>query len=462
MKHRQMICWLLVLPLAACTLPPEAAPPAVALPTSFRQMPSDVIASDLSAWWRQFNDPVLTRHIETALANNLDVAKAAAVLSEFEALNSKADGEADMQLKLTGTAQRAKIAGITSNSYMITASPSWEIDFWGKLRNTRAAARSEVLAKTASREAVKLTTIRSVATTYIELLELDQRLAITQRTLTSRQRSLQLAQARFKAGQVSRIDQRQAEAEYQGVLFLMRVIERQVAEKENALSLLLGRNPASLERGRTLDALTVPKVPAGLPSDLLARRPDLLQAAEELAAASFRVGVSKAGMYPSISLTGSLGSTSAQLSALFRGASGTWAFAPMISLPLFDGGQSRAQVDASRARVQQAAIAYQKAVLDALSDTENALAGVGKIREQEQAQTARVAALRNYEQLTRRLYEAGEKSSSDFLDAQRQLLDAENTLATTHSGALKSIVALYSALGGGWNPIPVLVAPASQ
>lgn len=425
-------------------------------------MPSDARASDLSAWWRQFNDPVLTRHIETALANNLDVARAAAVLSEFEALYLKADGEAGMQLKLTGTAQRAKIAGITSNSYTITGSPSWEIDFWGKLRNTRAAARSEVLAKTASQEAVKLTTIRSVATSYIELLELDQRLAITQRTLTSRQRSLQLAQARFKAGQVSRIDQRQAEAEYQGVLFLMRVIERQVAEKENALSLLLGRNPASLERGRTLDALTVPAVPAGLPSDLLARRPDLLQAAEELAAASFRVGVSRAGMYPSISLTGSLGSTSAQLSDLFRGASGTWAFAPMISLPLLDGGQSRAQVDASRARVQQAEIAYKKAVLDALSDTENALAGVGKIREQEQAQTARVAALRSYEQLTRRLYEAGEKSSSDFLDAQRQLLDAEITLATTHSEALKSIVALYSALGGGWNPMVLLVAPASQ
>ena len=462
MKHSQLICCLLVLPLAACTLPPEAAPPAVALPTSFRQMPSDARALDLSAWWRQFNDPVLTRHIETALANNLDLAKAAAVLLEFEALNSKADGEAGVQLKLTGAAQRGRVAGITSNSYMITASPSWEMDFWGKLRNTRAAARSEVLAKAASKEAVKLTTIRTVATSYIELLELDQRLAITQRTLTTRQRSLQLAQARFKAGVVSRIDQRQAEAEYQGVVFLMRGIERQVAEKENALSLLLGRNPASLERGRTLDALTVPEVPAGLPSDLLARRPDLLQAAEELAAATFRVGVAKAGMYPSIALTGSLGSTSAQLSALFKGASGIWAFAPMVSLPLFDGGQSRAQVDASRARVQQAEIAYQKAVLDALSDTENALTGVEKIREQEQAQTARVAALRSYEQLTRRLYEAGEKSSSDFLDAQRQLLDAENTLATTHSEALKSIVALYSALGGGWNPIPLLVAPASQ
>ena len=462
MKHSHLICCLWVLPLAACTLPPEVAPPAVALPTSFRQMPSDARALDLSAWWRQFNDPVLTRHIETALANNLDLAKAAAVLLEFEALNSKADGEAGVQLKLTGSAQRGRVAGITSNSYMITASPSWEMDFWGKLRNTRAAARSEVLAKAASKEAVKLTTIRTVATSYIELLELDQRLAITQRTLTTRQRSLQLAQARFKAGVVSRIDQRQAEAEYQGVVFLMRGIERQVAEKENALSLLLGRNPASLERGRTLDALTVPEVPAGLPSDLLARRPDLLQAAEDLAAATFRVGVAKAGMYPSIALTGSLGSTSAQLSALFKGASGIWAFAPMVSLPLFDGGQSRAQVDASRARVQQAEIAYQKAVLDALSDTENALAGVEKIREQEQAQTARVAALRSYEQLTRRLYEAGEKSSSDFLDAQRQLLDAENTLATTHSGALKSIVALYSALGGGWNPIPLLVAPASQ
>ena len=456
MKQRQLICGLLLLPLAACTLSPEAPSSTVVLPTSFRQVPADAKAADPSGWWQQFNDPVLTRHIETALANNLDLASAAAVLSEFESLDAKTNGETGPQLPLMGMAQRGKIAGVTITGYTVTASPSWEIDLWGKLRSAREEARAAVLAKSASREAVKLTTISSVATSYIDLLELDQRLSLSKSTLTGRERSLQLAEARFKAGQVSRIDQRQAEAEYHGVLFLVRALERQVAEKENALSLLLGSNPGRLERGRTLDALTVPAVPAGLPSDLLTRRPDLLQAAEELSAASARVGVAKAGMYPSISLTGSLGATSSQLSTLFTGDSGTWSFAPMINFPLFDGGQRSAQVGVARARMQQAQIAYQKAVRDALSETDNALVNVQKIREQEQAQIARVVALRSYEQLTRRLYEGGERDSSDFLDAQRQLLDAENILATTHSGALKSIVALYKTLGGDWGPLPTV------
>ena len=465
MKNRELVrgVWVLLLvPLAACTIAPEAASPAVSLPASFRHIPKDAKVVSSSAWWRQFNDPALTRHIETALANNLDLAEAAAVLSEFDALYSKADGETGPQVKLQGMAQRGRTLGITSSSYSVTALPSWEIDFWGKLRNTRAAARSDVLAKTAAREAIRLTIISSVATSYVELLELDKRLTISQRTLEGRQKSLRLAQSRFNAGQVSRIDQRQAEAEYQGVVFQVRRLEQQVEEKENAMSLLLGGNPASPERGRTLDALTVPAVPAGLPSDLLARRPDLLEAAEDLSAAAARLGVAKASMYPSISLTGLLGRTSTQFSTLFRSAAGAWAFAPMLNLPLFDGGQSRAQVDVSRARMQQAEIAYQKAVRNALSDAENALVGVEKIREQEQAQTARVVALRSYEQLTRRLYEGGEKDSSDFLDAQRQLLDAENTLAATQSGALKSIVALYKALGGDWDGVPASVTPSSR
>ena len=464
MKLRQIICVLFLLPLAACTIAPEATPPALTMPSSFRHVPTDAKAVDPSLWWRQFNDPVLTRHIGTALANNLDFAKAASVLSEFDARYLQTVGETGPQVKLQGVAQRGRALGVTSNSYTVTASPSWELDFWGKLRNTRAAAGFDVLAKTAAREATRLTIISSVATTYIELLELDQRLAISRRTLAGRQRSLQLAQSRFKAGQVSRIDQRQAEAEYQGVVFQVSRLEQQVEEKENALSLLLGRNPASLERGGTLDSLTVPTVPAGLPSGLLVRRPDLLQASEELSAAAARVGVARAGMYPSISLTGSLGGTTAQFSALLRGAASAWAFAPMINLPLFDGGKSRAEVDVARARMQLAEITYQKAVRDALNDTENALVSVEKVREQKQAQLARVVALRSYEQLTRRLYEGGEKNSSDFLDAQRQLLDAENTLATTHSGALKSIVALYKALGGDWGAVPlsIIITPGSK
>ena len=216
MKNRELVrgVWVLLLvPLAACTIAPEAASPAVSLPASFRHIPKDAKVVSPSAWWRQFNDPALTRHIETALANNLDLAEAAAVLSEFDALYSKADGETGPQVKLQGMAQRGRTLGITSSSYSVTALPSWEIDFWGKLRNTRAAARSDVLAKTAAREAIRLTIISSVATSYVELLELDKRLTISQRTLEGRQKSLRLAQSRFNAGQVSRIDQRQAEAE---------------------------------------------------------------------------------------------------------------------------------------------------------------------------------------------------------------------------------------------------------
>ncbi len=454
MKHRQFICVLILLPLAACNFAPVASPPDMALPASFRQMSADAIGLDPSAWWGQFNDPVLTGYIETALANNLELAKAVAKLTEYEALNSYATGSSGPQVQLAGSAQRGRANGITSSNYQLSVNPSWEIDFWGKLRNTRAAARADLLAQSASREAVRLLIINKVANAYIELCELDQRLAISQRTLSGRQKSLHLAQARFRAGVVSRIDQRQAESEYQSVVSQIYQLEQSVVQKENALSLLLGRNPAPIARGRTLDALTVPTVPSGLPSDLLARRPDLVQAAEALSSAAAKVGVARAGMYPSISLTGSLGSASTELSGLFTGGASTWSFAPTLNFPLFDGGQSRSKVDVSRAQLQQAELDYKKAVLDALSDTENALVDVKKIREQEKAQTARVVALRSLEQLTRRLYEGGEKDSTDFLDAQRQLLDAETTLATTHSNALKAVVALYMALGGDWGHTP--------
>ncbi len=454
MKHRQLICALFLLPLAACTLTPEASAPDRALPTHFRQGPEDAKAVDPYAWWRQFGDPVLTQHIESALANNLDLAKAAAKLSEFEALYAFAAGSSGPQLQLQSSAQRGRSLGITSNNYQLATNVTWEIDFWGKLSNTRAAARAELLSQSASRNAVRLLVISNTANAYIELRELDQRLAISQRTLAGRQRSLQLAQARFKAGVVSRIDQRQAESEYQSVVSQVLQLEQSVVQKENALSLLLGRNPASIARGHTLGELTVPAVPSGLPSELLVRRPDLVQAAQTLSAAAAKVGVARAGMYPSISLTGALGSASSQLSGLFTGDATTWSFAPTLNFPLFDGGQSRSKVDASRAQLQQAGLDYQKAVLDALSDTENALVSVKKIREQEQAQNARVTALRSLEQLTRRVYEGGEKDSSDFLDAQRQLLEAETTLATTRSNALKSVVALYKALGGDWGDAP--------
>lgn len=436
--------------LAACATAPDPAPPAINPPAAFRVTLPDATAVDPRGWWQQFADPVLTRHIETALASNADLRAAAAVLLEYEAQLAAARGAQLPSVTLTGSAQRGRQLGVTATSYQASAGPSWVLDFWGGLRNGAAAAQADLQGRQEQRAALELVIVGSVVEGYVELLALDERLAIARRTLAGRERNVAVAQARLAAGVVSRIDETQAVSEYQSVVLQVRQLEQAVAQQENALSVLLGRAPGAIERGVSLAGLKTPPVPAGLPSSLLTRRPDIRQASQAVAAASARVGVAVAQRYPSISLTGALGGASTQLSSLFSGPNRTWLFGPTLTMPLFDGGQTAAQVDVARARLEQARIGYEKAVQSAFRDAENALVALDKTRAQQQAQAAQVASLRRYEQLARRRYESGITSSLELLDAQRALLASELGLAQTRSTELKSLVALYQALGGNW------------
>lgn len=459
MATRPLLPLALALVLSGCALSPDAAKPVADVPASFRTSPADARAVAEAGWWRQFGDPVLVRHIETALARNLDLRTAAAILTEYQALYEAAGGATLPQLALATSAQRGRTLGVTGTQLQATVNATWALDFWGQLRNTQAAARADLLGQEESRRAIEMLVVSGVATSYIELCALDERLAIANRTLKGRERSLQLSQARFKAGVVSRIDEKQAESEYQAVVLQVRQLEQAVAQQEHALSVLLGLSPRAIDRGKTLAALVAPTVPAGLPSSLLTRRPDLRQAEQALAAAGARVAVARAALYPSISLTGSLGSASNQLSSLFKGPARTWGLGPTLNMPLFDGGQGASQVNASRARLEQAQLRYEKAVQSAFRDAEDALIAVEKTRAQEVAQAAQVAALLRYEQLARRRYEAGITSSLELLDAQRALLASEIGLAQTRSASLQAIVSLYKALGGDWG---LTAAPASR
>lgn len=458
MSSRGLTLIALLLSLSACAIKPDPARPLTDVPAQFRQTPNDTQSVVEAGWWRQFGDPVLVAHIDTALARNLDLRTAVAVLSEYRALYESATGAALPGLSLATSVQRGRALGVTATQLQATVNASWEVDFWGRLRNNTAAARADFLAQEESRQALEMVVVSTVASNYIDLLALDERLAIAQRTLAGRERTLHLAQTRFKAGVVSRIDEKQAESEYQAVVLQVRQLEQAQVQQENALSLLLGQSPRSIERGRTLEALVSPPIPAGLPSSLLTRRPDLRQAELALAAAGTRVAVARASLYPTISLTGSLGGASSQLSGLFDGPARTWAFGPSLTLPLFDGGQAAAQVAASRARLEQAQLGYEKAVQSAFRDTEDALIAVQKTREQQAAQAAQVAALRRYEQLARRRYETGITSSLELLDAQRALLASEIGLAQTRSASLQAVVALYKALGGDWG-LPAQASP---
>lgn len=460
MRARHVLALLAALAAGGCVTPPPLEAPQPALPATFRHAAPDATRIDPAAWWLQLRDPVLARHIDLALQRNFDLRTAAAVLTEYEALLRATRGGAAPQVSLAAGEQRARTLGIVGGTWQAAASASWEIDFWGRLRSTTDAARADLLGQRQGRRALELLVIGSVAQAYIGLLELDEQMAIARRTLAGRERSLQLARAQVRAGVAPRVIERQAESEYHGIALQVQQVEQAVALREHELSLLSGVHAGAVERGATLSTLVQPAVPEALPADLLARRPDVLQAGEAMAAADARLSATAAATWPTISLTGSIGSTATSLDTLFRGPASTWAFGPTLNLPLFDGGQLAAQVDASAARSEQARIAWLRVVHQAVREVEDALVSVRSTAGQVASQAAQVAALRDYERLARRRYEGGVTSYLELLDAQRSLLAGELGLAQARSASLQASVALYKALGGEWIAAPAALSPS--
>ena len=449
-----------LLALSGCLLGPNYERPAVDAPPAFRFAESD--AKDLvnTAWWEQFQDPALNALIATALADNKDVKIAAArveqFLGQFVTTRSQlfpqvaAGFDAQRQRVPLGSTQLPSGVGPVFNQFQATLSASWEIDFFGKLRRQTEAARANLLASEEGRRATILTLVASVASSYVNLLSLDRQLDIAKSTAASRAASVNVFQLRFSGGEVSQMELAQSQSEYEASLATIPQIEVQIAQQEDALSILLGHNPGNIARDRELDDLALPAVPAGLPSELLERRPDLRQAEQDLIAANALIGAARALYFPSISLTGLFGSASTRFSSLFTGPARVWSYAGAVTLPIFTAGGIGGQVKQAEAQQQQALFQYQKSIQVAFQEVADALVSLQKTREQLVVQGSQVDALRTYARLARLRFEGGYTSYIEVLDAERSLFNAQLSYAQTQGVVFTSAVSLYKAMGGGW------------
>ncbi len=429
--------------------------------------PGEKTAASVSVqWWRSYSDPVLDKMIEEALAHNSDLTLAIARVDEARAQLGVARADQLPGVSANADTSRNRISersptffpGIKPKYTDLNTSlnTSWEIDFWGKYRRATEAARADLLATEFNRDAVRLTLIADVSRGYFNLRSLDAQVAVTQQTVGTRLEALALQRKRFEAGVASELELRQVEAETAAAQALLPSLETQLAQQETALSVLLGRSPRAIigsppERGAAIETLTVPPaVPAGLPSDLLERRPDLREAEQRLVAANARIGVAKAAYYPSISLTGFLGVESATLADLFTSAARMWQFSASVAQTVFDAGRVGSQVDGASARQRQSLAQYQSAIQNAFKDTLDALVAQRKARERFEAEQARVSALQKALELAQLRYDNGVSSLLDVLDAERGLLDAELNRIEAQRAQLAATTDLFRALGGGW------------
>jgi multidrug efflux system outer membrane protein len=297
---------------------------------------------------------------------------------------------------------------------------------------------------------VILSLVTSVATAYVDLRSLDRQLEIAQQTAKSREESVRLFEIRFKGGNISEMELSQVRSEYYVALAAIPDLEKRIRQQENLISILLGKNPGPIVRGKMIDAIALPAVPVGLPSDLLTRRPDVRQAEQALIAANARIGVAKAQYFPSISLTGFFGSASTELSDLFTGPAKAWSYAGSLAGPIFTAGKIKGSVKAAQAVQQQALFGYEQAVQNGFRELEDALIDQDRTRVQLDAQAKQVEALATYARLARLRYEEGYTSYIEVLDAERSLFNGQLSYTQTQDTLLRALVTLYKAMGGGW------------
>jgi multidrug efflux system outer membrane protein len=448
--------------LAGCMVGPDYQRPAIDAPASFVWESKDAADTANTVWWKQFGDPVLDTLIAEALAHNLNVKVAAANVETAVGVLTQTRSGLFPQVGYGATAARqrsteagavAELAGVVpnpQNSYEALLSVSWEVDLWGRIRRLSESARANALATDEARRGVILSLVASVAGNYLTLRGLDEQLAVSKSTLAAYGESLRLYQLQFQYGQVSQMQVSQVQSQYETAAVQIPQIESQIAQTENAINVLLGRNPGPVPRGKSVYDLTLPKVPAGVPSELLTRRPDLVQAENQLVAANAQIGAAKALYFPTIALTASGGSASAALSDLFSGPARVWTFAGQLTGPIFTFGAVSGQVAQAEGAQQAALFAYRNAIVSAFGDVENTLVAAQKLQQQQAAQERLVAALRDYARLAKLQFDGGYTSYTTVLQAEQSLFPAELTLASVRAAVFSSNVSVYKAMGGGW------------
>jgi multidrug efflux system outer membrane protein len=448
--------WLLCLGLAGCKLGPDYERPEIVLPEDYRLTLAEGASFANLDWWQLFEDPVLEELIEIALRNNQNLLIATARIGEARALLGFT--RADLYPTLNGAAQAGRgnflagVPGTTTDVYLLSANLDYEIDLWGRVRRANEAARAELLAGMEARKAVTIALVADVASAYLLLLDLDQRVDIARRTVDSRTDSLGIIQARYDKGTVALIDVNQAEIQLYEAEARLAALERDRAQAENLLSVLLGQPPGPIERGAVpLQAsLAIPEIPAGLPSELLERRPDVRQAEQSLAAQTARIGAARALRFPTFRLTGLFGLASTELDGFVSSDNEAWNLQGSLLGPLIDWGRARSRQEAEEARAEQALHAYQLTVLLALQEVDNALVNVQTLGAEARAREAQEASARSAVTLSRARYDGGVTSFLEVLESERSLFDAQLQASAIRRAQIVSIVTLYKALGGGW------------
>jgi multidrug efflux system outer membrane protein len=461
--------------LAGCTVGPNYKRPAVNVPGSYRgtapaamtdgtkPQPSQTSNPPSSAsigdekWWEVFQDKELQNLIRTALQQNYDVRIAASRVLQAEAQLGITRADQLPSLSVGGTVVNEHVAGsgpipsFGTTYGQLSTSAVWNLDFWGRYRRATEAARANLLASDWARKEVIATLVASVSSSYFQLRELDLELEISERTLASRKDSLQLTQTREEHGLATMLDVRQAEQLVHTAETTVTDLERQITQQENNLSILLGNNPGDIPRGLTLtEQPHAPEVPAGIPSALLTRRPDIVAAEQNLVAANAQIGVARAAYFPQISLTGSAGLQSTALNSLFTGPAGFWAVAGSVAQPIFEGGRLKSNVRLAEAQHEQLLLTYQQTIQGAFRDVSNALIGYRKAREFRIEQQQLVESAQDAAKLSEIRFRAGTTDYLEVLTNETNAFSAELNLAQANGNELLALVQLYQSLGGGW------------
>ena len=453
MRNYLLIIWIALLVfLSGCAVGPNFVKPVVDTPAEFRfqNVPG---GSDTLAWWEIFNDTVLEALIDSALANNKDVRMAASRLEQAWAAVGYYRADMWPKLNVSAGAMRGNFFGqrtpLTNNFYGV-AQLSWELDFWGKYRRLTEAARAELLATEYGMQAVQISLIASVAANYFYLLDLKERLQIAESTLTSRDSALIIINQRFDKGIIPEIDVNQSEIQRAIAAASVPIYKRGIVQQEHVLSILIGKLPGQVSTLTGLFDQPLPdEIPAGLPSALLERRPDILQAEQLFRAQNARVGAAVAMRFPSISLTGLLGLASSDLSSFVSNGL-AWSVGGDLLGPLFQFNKNKRRVDIERYKAQEYLIVYEQNVLQAFREVEDALVSIATLKEELQAREAQYRAAVNAEYLAQQRYDRGVTSYLEVLEAERSSFDAQLVYSEVYQEMLNAYVELYRALGGGW------------
>jgi len=449
--------------LFGCMVGPDYQRPQVDMPQTWRVEDKTAQAITNTSWWEQYDDPVLNELVQSGLQENKDIKIATARIEQFLGLYTTTRAALFPQIGAGTDASRQRVSQDAGpapientpntfpsfNNFSLFLNASWEIDLWGKLRRATEAARANLLSTEEARKSVILTLVTAVTNSYINLRDLDKQLEVTRETAKSYEAIYNIFKLRYDYGYVSAMELNQAQQQYEHAVANIPFFEKAIAQQENGLSVLLGRNPGAIPRGKTVDELVLPAVPANLPSEVLANRPDIHQAEQNLIAANANIGVAKALYFPSLSLTGALGTTSSDFSKLFTGPTKIWSVAAPMAVPIFTAGAIAGQVQTAEGVQQETLFRYQQVIQTAFREVNDSLTDQDRTREQLAALTRQVDALREYARLAWLRFDEGYSSYLEVTYSQNLLYNAELERSGVQGGLLQAFGNLYKAMGVG-------------